>query len=66
MENKFITITPVLALIFLIILVTSIQTYYSDSPITDMHGRLELAHAIGVLFPVITSYYGHKFFTFKI
>ena len=30
-----------------------------------MHGRLELAHAIGVLIPVITSYYGHKFFTFK-
>mgnify|MGYP000539474371 CR=1 FL=1 len=25
----------------------------------------EIAHAVGIIIPVITSYYGHKFITFK-
>jgi len=27
--------------------------------------QLEISHFIGILFPVLTSYYGHKYYTFK-
>lgn len=33
--------------------------------IQDIKNREAFAHLGGVLFPVITSYFGHKFFTFK-
>lgn len=44
----------------------SLFLFYTILPRLDIHFySKEISHAIGVLFPVITSYYGHKYFSFR-
>jgi len=58
---------------FLINLLAVLQTWavslylanYLLPGLNVQHNINELAHAVGVVIPVITSYYGHKLITFK-
>lgn len=44
----------------------SLFLFYAILPKLDiLFYSKEISHAIGVLFPVITSYYGHKYFSFR-
>lgn len=62
------------ALYFLLVnLVTAVQTwmismllaYYALPAIGIHHYVTEIAHAIGLILPVFTSYLGHKHFSFR-
>lgn len=53
-------------------IVAIIQTYYVSiylhlllDKYTDWNYSREIAHFCGICVPVITSYYGHKYFSFR-